>query len=213
MKFKNSKLYVAYNHRFEPFFEIKKKLLTKKKIKIIYLVKMFYGNGTSILVRNSWRNKNLSILEDLGSHLLDLCIFWYGKDVKLLSYKPYKLENNFYDYFELKLKIKKIVFLLEATYCSWKNTFYLNTISKNGYLRINSLCKWKKPSLTIAKRAYPSGVPKIKRFNKNILDPTWKKEINFFRNQIKIKKNNVLIDLLKKELVINKILREAKKQI
>jgi hypothetical protein len=192
---------------------MKKNILFQKKLKKIYLVKIFYGNGTSILVKKSWRNKNLSIFEDLGSHLIDLCIFWYGKKIKFLSCKSYKLENIFYDYFELKLKIKNIIFLLEATYCSWKNTFSLNTISKNGYLRINSLCKWKKPSLTIAKRVYPSGIPQIKKYTKNIFDPTWKKEVDYFRNLISLKNNKKSIQMLHKELLVNKILRKAKKNI
>ena len=196
IKSKKTKLYIAYNHRFEPFFEFKKNLLVKKKLNNIYLVRMFYGNGTSILVKKSWRSKNLSILEDLGSHLIDLCIFWYGQDIKFLSCKSYKLENKFYDYFELKLKIKKIIVLLEATYCSWKNTFFLNTVCKKNYLRINSLCKWKKPSLTIANRVYPSGAPQIKRFTKNISDPTWKKEIDYFRNYISAKNNKETIKML-----------------
>jgi scyllo-inositol 2-dehydrogenase (NADP+) len=201
--------YIAYNHRFEPFFEKKKQLLYKKKIGNIYLVKLFYGNGTAKLVRNSWRHKNLSIIEDLASHLVDLCIFWFGDKIKFLSCQKLNLENKYPDYLILNLKIKKIFFSLEATYCSWKNSFYLETIGSKGFIKIKSLCKWKKPSLTLAKRIYPSGLPKISNFKINIKDPTWKKEIDFFRKGIKQKKVNIFLKLLKKEIHVNNILKKA----
>src|SRR6476660_3574937 len=45
----------------------------------IYRCRMFYGNGTARLVRDSdWRDQGAGVLPDLGSHLLDTCRFWFG---------------------------------------------------------------------------------------------------------------------------------------
>ena len=45
----------------------------------IYRCRMFYGNGTARLVRDSaWRDQGAGVLPDLGSHLLDTARFWFG---------------------------------------------------------------------------------------------------------------------------------------
>ena len=51
LKFNKKKLigYVAYNHRFEPL--KKQKILSENKIGKIYSCRLFYGNGTSTLVK------------------------------------------------------------------------------------------------------------------------------------------------------------------
>ena len=46
-------LYTAYNHRFENSFIKMKKLINSKKLGKIYSCRMFYGNGTARLVKNS----------------------------------------------------------------------------------------------------------------------------------------------------------------
>ena len=67
-------IYTAYNHRFEPSLVELKKIISKKIIGNIYYARLFYGNGTSLLVKKSkWRDKNKGIITDLGSHLLDIC--------------------------------------------------------------------------------------------------------------------------------------------
>ena len=76
---KNLILYTAYNHRFEPHFVTIKDYLEKKEFGEIYSLRMHYGNGTSNLVTKSpWRDFGLGIISDIGSHLLDLLIFWFG---------------------------------------------------------------------------------------------------------------------------------------
>ena len=71
-------LYTAYNHRFEPAFVMMKDLIESKKLGSIYYVRMFYGNGTARLVRDSkWRDTGLGVLSDLGSHLLDTLHFGF----------------------------------------------------------------------------------------------------------------------------------------
>ena len=71
--------YAAYNHRFEPHYVRMRDLLAAGELGTIYSCRMFYGNGTARLVRDSaWRDQGAGVLPDLGSHLLDTCRFWFG---------------------------------------------------------------------------------------------------------------------------------------
>lgn len=105
-RFKKNKLilYTAYNHRFEPHFIRMKKLLESKVLGKIYSCRMFYGNGTAKLVKFSrWRDKNNGVINDLVSHLLDTCLFWFGKK-KITNFyfsSKNKFENNAPDHVSL----------------------------------------------------------------------------------------------------------------
>ena len=70
---------------------------------------MFYGNGTSLLVRKSkWRDKGLGVLTDIGSHLLDLCLFLFGEKIKVLKIVEInKFENKALDHAVITLEINK----------------------------------------------------------------------------------------------------------
>ena len=68
--------YTAYNHRFEPHYVRMRDLIASGALGSIYRCRMFYGNGTARLVRNSeWRDQGAGVLPDLGSHLLDTARF------------------------------------------------------------------------------------------------------------------------------------------
>jgi scyllo-inositol 2-dehydrogenase (NADP+) len=75
-----------------------KKIIESGKLGNIYSIKMFYGNGTARLVKNSkWRDKGYGVLPDLGSHLLDTINFWLGpvilKNLKLLTLINLKINH------------------------------------------------------------------------------------------------------------------------
>ena len=71
--------YTAYNHRFEPHYVRMRDLIKSGALGEIYRCRMFYGNGTARLVRESaWRDRGAGVLPDLGSHLLDTARFWFG---------------------------------------------------------------------------------------------------------------------------------------
>ena len=49
---------------------------------------MFYGNGTSLLVKKSkWRDKDKGVLTDIGSHLIDICFFGLEQNKFLKDYR------------------------------------------------------------------------------------------------------------------------------
>ena len=71
--------YTAYNHRFEPHFMRMREVIASGELGALYHCRMFYGNGTARLVRESeWRDQGPGVLPDLGSHLLDTAKFWFG---------------------------------------------------------------------------------------------------------------------------------------
>ena len=177
------------------------KLIKSKKLGKIYKCRIFYGNGTSLLVKKSkWRDKGKGVLTDIGSHLLDLCIYWFGKKINSLKIVELdKFENKTPDYSIITLEVNKIKITLEMTLCMWKNTFTCDVFASKGSAHINSLCKWSNNTFCYRKRKFPSGKPKEKTFFFKQGDPTWKLEFSYFRNLIKKK----TISTLKKDIVLN----------
>ena len=56
-------LYTAYNHRFEPHYVRMRDLIASGALGRIYCCRMFYGNGTARLVRDSaWRDQGAGVL-------------------------------------------------------------------------------------------------------------------------------------------------------
>ena len=104
----NVLIYTAYNHRFEPHFIKIKKILENQEIGEIYRLRMFYGNGTSGLVKNSpWRDKGQGVILDIGSHLIDTLIYWMNSDdIKTQKIQSFCFENLSPDHAILSGKIK-----------------------------------------------------------------------------------------------------------
>ncbi len=197
--------YTAYNHRFEPHFENLKKIIKKKKVGKIYSCNLFYGNGTSTLVKESnWKDSKSGVLIDLGSHIFDICYFWFGSNIKSVKkISNNKFENKSFDFssFLINYHNGPLIHVM-LTYCMWKNDFTCDLLAKNGSVHINSLVKWRPSNLSVRYRKYPSGAPK--EFTKSISgeDPTWKKEYNYFKRLIKTNKFNDF----KKDFSINKFI-------
>lgn len=182
--------YTAYNHRFEPHIISCKQIIDSGKLGKIYHCRMFYGNGTARIVKNSpWKDKQLGVISDLGSHLIDTLIFLLGnqfKNIKKISSNKY--ENNSTDHAILMFhKKNKIHVELEMTLCMWRNTFTCDIIGEKGSIHVDCLCKWGPSTLKYRKRKLPSGVPKENTKTIVSKDPTWQKEINHFIGQIKNK--------------------------
>jgi scyllo-inositol 2-dehydrogenase (NADP+) len=199
-------LYTAYNHRFEPYLKKVKELIKSKIIGKVYVCNIFYGNGTSMLVRKSlWKDKNNGVITDLGSHLLDLINYLFPlKKINFFKLTDVqKFENISPDYAKITYGEKNFQINLEMTYCMWKNSFYLDILGEKGSIHMNCLCKWGPSKLIVRKRKKPSGIPVSKKYLLKIKDPTWKEEHEYFKKKVlsKNKKNNQ-----KKDLWINQIL-------
>jgi len=192
----NTVCYTAYNHRFEPHLVTLKKLLDSGQLGQPYSCRFFYGNGTARDVRNSvWRDKDLGVIADLGSHLLDWSRFLFG-DLKgtpeILSADCF--ENRAYDHSTFSLK-DKLLLQYEVTLLSWRNMFRLDLFAEKGTVQIDCLCKWGPSTITIRDRVLPSGRPDERSETLICADPTWEIEYAHFLELCRNPSNNIDTDL------------------
>ena len=176
--------YTAYNHRFEPHCVRMRDLIESGELGRIYSCRMFYGNGTARLVRDSvWRDQGAGVLPDLGSHLLDICRFWFGTSIN--RFEPasaHRFENRAPDHVVLRADDSAIRIELEMTLCMWRNHFTCDILAEKGTAHIESLCKWGPSVFSHRKRILPSGRPVEHQVTLVEPDPTWALEYEHFKN-------------------------------
>jgi predicted dehydrogenase len=175
--------YTAYNHRFEPHFVRMRELVHSGALGRLYRCRMFYGNGTARLVRDSaWRDADAGVLPDLGSHLLDTARFWFGDladDFDVVSSACF--ENRAPDHVVLVSRGSSPQLELEMTLLSWRNHFACDLFAELGSAHISSLCKWGPTTFTRRTRVLPSGRPPEDSTTLVEDDPTWRAEYAHFR--------------------------------
>lgn len=172
----------AYNHRFEPHFMRMRELLQSGRLGSVYRCRMFYGNGTARLVRNSaWRDAGDGVLGDLGSHLLDTVRFWFGDvadNFRIVSAE--RFENRAPDHVVIAAEGRPQI-ELEMTLLSWRNHFTCDVFAEHGSAHIESLCKWGPSSFIHRTRVLPSGRPPEVTETLVQDDPTWALEYEHFK--------------------------------
>lgn len=177
-------LYTAYNHRFEPHFVRMRDLIASGKLGTIYSCRMFYGNGTARLVRDSaWRDTGAGVLPDLGSHLLDTCRFWFGDipdTFRVIAAN--RFENRAPDHVIIGTEERRPRLELEMTLCMWRNHFTCDILAEKGSAHIESLCKWGPSTFIHRQRVLPSGRPIEEVLTLPEGDPTWALEYTHFKN-------------------------------
>ena len=173
--------YTAYNHRFEPHFVRMKQLIESGTLGRIYSLRMFYGNGTARLVRDStWRDQGAGVLHDLGSHLLDTALFWLGKPIdRFKIHSANCFENRSYDNICFGANSDPVV-QFEVSLLSWRNHFYADVFAEKGSAHISSLCKWGPSTFSVRERKLPSGRPNEESITLVQPDPTWAIEYDHF---------------------------------
>lgn len=176
-------IYTAYNHRFEPHFVRMRDLIASGKLGRIYSCRMFYGNGTARLVRDSvWRDAGAGVLPDLGSHLLDTCRFWFGDMSDTFRVIAANLfENKAPDHVIIGTEAFAPRLELEMTLCMWRNHFTCDILAEKGSAHIASLCKWGPSTFVHRQRVLPSGRPSEEVLTLPEGDPTWDLEYAHFK--------------------------------
>lgn len=186
--------YTAYNHRFEPHFVRMRDVLATNRLGRIYSCRMFYGNGTARLVRESeWRDEGAGVVTDLGSHLLDTVRFWFGDlsdDWRVWSAN--RFENRAPDHAVIALTSGHLRIECEITLLMWRNHFTCDVLAENGSAHISSLCKWGPSTFTHRTRAVPAGRPEEEVVTEPEGDPTWALEYAHFSALVR---NRVPADL------------------
>lgn len=174
--------YTAYNHRFEPHFVRMKELIDSGRLGKIYSLRMFYGNGTARLVRDSaWRDQGAGVLPDLGSHLLDTALFWCGRpQTEFRIFSCNRFENRSFDDVSFGCQ-GEILMQMEISLLSWRNHFYADISAEKGSAHIDSLCKWGPSTFTVRDRKLPSGRPDEESVTLVQPDPTWEIEYRHFK--------------------------------
>jgi scyllo-inositol 2-dehydrogenase (NADP+) len=177
-------LYTAYNHRFEPHFVRMRDLIASGALGTIYRCRMFYGNGTARLVRNSdWRDQGAGVLDDLGSHVLDTARFWFGNIGDTFSIVSADcFENRSPDHVVFASAHSRPRLEFEMTLLSWRNHFTCDVFAENGSAHISSLCKWGPSEFTRRIRVLPSGRPPEESVTLIEDDPTWAREYAHFKS-------------------------------
>jgi len=178
--------YTAYNHRFEPHFVRMRDLIASGELGRVYRCRMFYGNGTARLVRESdWRDQGAGVLPDLGSHLLDTVNFWFsdiGGGYEIVSVN--RFENQAPDHVVIANHSGEIWIELEMTLLMWRNHFTCDVLAENGTAHIESLCKWGPSIFTKRTRILPSGRPPEDAVTLVQPDPTWAIEYEHFKGLV-----------------------------
>jgi predicted dehydrogenase len=176
--------YTAYNHRFEPHYVRMRDIIRSGALGEIYRCRMFYGNGTARLVRDSaWRDSGAGVLPDLGSHLLDTALFWFGdlsEDFRVISARCF--ENRAPDHVVIGTGTGKPQLEFEMTLLSWRNHFTCDVYAEKGSAHIRSLCKWGPSTFTLRTRVLPSGRPPEESVTLVQADPTWDLEYAHFKS-------------------------------
>jgi predicted dehydrogenase len=175
--------YVAYNHRFEPHFVRMRDLIASGALGRTYRCRMFYGNGTARLVRNSdWRDQGAGVLDDLGSHVLDTARFWFGdigREFSIVSVDCFENRSPDHVVFAAPRAHPRLEF--EMTLLSWRNHFTCDLFAEHGSAHISSLCKWGPSEFTHRVRVLPSGRPPEQSVTLVQDDPTWALEYEHFK--------------------------------
>lgn len=174
--------YTAYNHRLEPHFVRMKRLIESGELGRVYHCRLFYGNGTARDVRGSpWRDRGAGVLGDLGSHLLDTVLFWFGQTAhKFRVVACHRFENAAFDHAVIWGDGEPAL-ELEVSLLSWRNRFACDVIAERGSAHIDSLCKWGPATFTRRWRALPSGRPDEETVTLVQPDPTWALEYEQFK--------------------------------
>jgi scyllo-inositol 2-dehydrogenase (NADP+) len=175
-------IYTAYNHRFEPHYLRMRELIASGELGRIYSCRMFYGNGTARLVRDSgWRDQGAGVLPDLGSHLLDTCRFWFGDIAAGFTVTAANnFENRAPDHVVIASEGEAPRIELEMTLLMWRNHFTCDVLAEKGSAHISSLCKWGPSSFIRRARLLPGGRPPETIETLTQEDPTWSAEYGHF---------------------------------
>jgi predicted dehydrogenase len=187
--------YTAYNHRFEPHVARLKAVLDEQMLGTLYFARGFYGNGTALDVKRSWRDQGLGVLADLGSHLLDLVLFLLGpRPPKFEAWAFNRFETRAWDHILFGSPVRPAV-VFEATLLSWRNTFALDVVGERGSAHIRCLCKWGPSTFVLRRRAYPSGRPEEEAETLESADPTWALEYEHFKGLCRTGRTNIDNDI------------------
>lgn len=187
------KLKCGFNHRYHPAIQEAYKLYKEGSIGKILFIRGTYGHGGRIGYEKEWRaKKSLSgggELLDQGSHLIDLCHWFFGFEKIKKAFciaKPMFWEMKVDDnaFIMLETTSGKVAHL-HATWTQWKNLFRFEIYGTKGAIEINGLGKsYGRETLKIVKRIKIGKPPQVIKKRFKPIDNSWKNEWVDFINAI-----------------------------
>lgn len=137
----------GFNHRYHPAIREAYKLYKEGRIGKLLFIRAAYGHGGRKGYEKEWRaKKTLSgggELLDQGSHLIDLCHWFFGFE-KIKRYHCiskalfWKMEADDNAFALLETKSGKVA-QLHASWTQWKNLFRFEIYGTKGAIKINGL--------------------------------------------------------------------------
>ena len=126
------------------------------------------------------------MLPDLGSHLLDTAIDWFGalnEDFHVIASNTF--ENKAPDHVVIGSESTIPKLELEMSLLMWRNHFTCDVFAEKGSAHIESLCKWGPSKFIFRERVLPSGRPPQNVITLEQSDPTWQAEYDYFKKLCK----------------------------
>ncbi|MDC0645048.1 Gfo/Idh/MocA family oxidoreductase [Candidatus Pelagibacter ubique] len=192
-------LKTGFNLRFDDGIKKAHEIFSSGALGKIYFSKIDYVNGSVKTNKNK-----VGALSDIGSHSLNLIEYFFTKKITNILCKKNSHEHQNDDNGFLIININKILCSIHFSFVRWKNDFSLEISGKKGYLKVSSLPKWGKQTVTYGKRVYPSGKPIIKNYYYT-KDNSWYNEWLHFKNLIRNKSLKDNHEGLSNMKIINKI--------
>ena len=171
----------------------------------IYHCRMFYGNGTARLVRDSaWRDQGAGVLPDLGSHLLDTAHSGSASSARSsVSCLRQPLRESRARPRRDRLGRGTPALELEMTLLTWRNHFTCDVFAENGSAHVDSLCKWGPTTLHASQARAAEGRPPEETVTLVQDDPTWALEYAHFKAPVRRRR----ADRPGNDLWLNRMLR------
>lgn len=192
----------GFNHRYHPAIQEAYKLCMQKKIGEILFIRATYGHGGRTGYDKEWRaKKSLSgggELLDQGSHLIDLCNWFFNFDeikkayciAKTMFWQIMEVDDNAFALIETK---KGKVAQLHASWTQWKNLFKFEIYGTKGAMEVNGLGKsYGTETLKLFIRRFPGKPPEITEKQFTGYDRSWELEWLDFLKAIDSKKTKLM---------------------
>jgi len=176
---------VGYNHRFHPSIRMAKEIIDSSKHGDLLWLRARYGHGGRLGYESEWRARveesGGGELLDQGSHLIDLCRFFFGEVTLEHSY----LTTSFWN-----IGVEDNAFLqltpssggvawMHASWTDWKNTFSLEINLRSAKIDICGLGgSYGTESLTLYTMRPELGPPDSENWTWKTPDDSWSLEIN-----------------------------------
>jgi predicted dehydrogenase len=182
----------GFNHRFHRAVRKAKELCEQNSIGEIFHIRSRYGHGGRPGMETEWRcDKDISgggELLDQGVHIIDLCRWFIGDQVKQVYGKIF---TSFWDiavddnaFFNLEFS-NSVYAQCHVSWTNWKNVFSFEIFGSNGYIHIQGLGgSYGLETLEIGYRNKNGGKPDIKEYSYPDEDDSWLMEWQNFKKGI-----------------------------